>query len=112
MCTIQAAMFQINGNVDLPSCNVQISDRIEIDTVVSFLSSEAGQSIYCSLVIRKPDGSTMPIYANGGNSIYISSAGTYDFIASVPISLTGSYTILSVTILNSTKSQTLCWRTF
>jgi uncharacterized membrane protein len=105
MCIIQAALFQKNGSVSFDRKAI-ITDKINVDTIVTFDVSENGIPVWLRVAIQTPDGGVRDFNTptfNMGN-------GTQDIIVNIPISIygTGIYKIIAVSIVDDYSGAYRC----
>lgn len=104
-CVIQAALFQKNGSISF-NCTATISDRIDVDNVVTFDASFSGVPVWCKVIVQVPDGTSREINGPTFNII----TGTQDIIINIPISIygTGTYKIIATHIALESNGAYIC----
>lgn len=107
MCTIQRALFVVNGNIDPPSCNALPTDKVEVDITVTFTSAEIGKTVKVGPVMIIPDGTEHLPWAS---TFRVPSAGTYDFVIGIPVDRwgNGNYRIIRAEVWDYNAGSLMC----
>lgn len=96
MPIVQSYHFTKNGSAEWGNCNVNSTDEIGAEAVVTFIGSELGSRFYCQWVIRTPEGTDIYPFSK---YVYVQATVTFVNETSFTGFTAGIYTITRVNVI-------------